>query len=74
MTNDGKGNFSLTDRESTVLALMCGPRRYRQIAQDLGISINTVHRYAAMFFRACNCHCRAELAELMQGRSGEKAA
>lgn len=74
MTNDGQGNYSLTSRESRALALICSGVRYSEVARQLGVTVNTIHRYASTFFRACDCHSRGELRELMARQTERKAA
>ena len=82
MTNDGRGNFSLSIRERQVLQLVCDGLKYRQVATALGMSENTVHRYVNSFFRAFNVADRQELASwvsqqpelISQGRARLKAA
>ncbi len=74
MKNDGKGNYTLSPREAQVLAMICDGRPYKHIAYDLGISTNTVHRHAASFFRACGCHDRESLCELLRLDRERKAA
>lgn len=66
MTNDGKGNFRLSPREQQVLRLMCDGLTYRMIGVSLGMSVNTVHRYAASFFRAFQLTDRSQLADFIR--------
>lgn len=55
----GKGPHALTDREMTALQEMAHGKSTRQIANDMGLSEDTVKTYLKQIFRKLGVHDRA---------------
>ena len=57
------GHDELTPRERTVLGLLAQGRAKREIAQELGVSFNTVHSHTKAIYRKLGVSSRHEAVE-----------
>jgi LuxR family transcriptional regulator, maltose regulon positive regulatory protein len=57
------GHDELTPRERTVLGLLAQGRSKREIAQELGVSFNTVHSHTKAIYRKLGVSSRHEAVE-----------
>lgn len=60
----------LTPREYEVLELLAKGLLYKEIADQLGVSHNTVHTFVRRIYEKLQVHTRREAIECLQGRSG----
>lgn len=56
--------YGLTERESEVMALLARGYTQKRIAEELGLSINSVQTYAKTLYRKLDIHSRQELIDL----------
>jgi len=56
-----KSGIALSERERRVLALVAEGLSYKQIADDLGVSVKSVETYRARLARKIGCSTRADL-------------
>jgi DNA-binding NarL/FixJ family response regulator len=52
---------NLTDRQLQTLSLLCSGKENKEIAKELGVSINTVGNYTNYLFQLFEVHNRVEL-------------
>lgn len=60
--------YSITDRESEVIALILRGRRYHEVADELFISIKTVKTHVYHVYEKTSCRGRMDLIRLLQFR------
>ena len=60
----------LSPREVEILRLLASGHAYKQIADGLGASINTVRTHIKRIYEKLHVHSRTEAIRLFQGRSG----
>ena len=61
-----KQRYSLTERECDVIALILRGRRYREVAEELFISIKTVKTHVYHVYEKTSCRGRVDLIRLLQ--------
>lgn len=57
--------YDLTQRECDVMRLLSKGYTQKRIAQDLGLSINSVQTYAKSLYRKMDVHSRQDLIDLV---------
>lgn len=62
------GLYGLSEREREVLALLAKGRGTPFVAEQLGLSQNTVKAYARSLYKKLGVHSREELMDLVEGR------
>lgn len=60
----------LTPREVEILRLLASGSAYKQIADDLGASINTIRTHIKRIYDKLHAHSRTEAVRLFQSRGG----
>lgn len=64
--------YGLTERELDIARLLGGGAAYKEIADELAISLSTVRTLAQRMYRRMNIHSRAELLGLLAGPEGDR--
>ncbi len=65
-------SFGLTRREREVMTLLAQGNTQKRVAEDLGLSLNSVQTYAKSLYRKLDIHSRQELIDLL-GKSGDSS-
>jgi len=60
----------LSPREMEILRLLSSGHAYKQIAEDLGASINTIRTHIKRIYEKLHVHSRTEAIRLFHGRGG----
>jgi DNA-binding NarL/FixJ family response regulator len=62
-TVKGQGADELSERENQVLALLSQGLLYKQAADEMGVSVNTLCEYVRRIYRKLQVHSRQEAIE-----------
>lgn len=71
--NNAQAAYGLTDRERDVLELLARGYTQKSIADELGLSLNSVRTYAKTLYLKLGVHSRQEVIELMNQKLGDKS-
>jgi DNA-binding CsgD family transcriptional regulator len=64
------GQAPLSPREAEILRLLAGGHTYKQIAGELGCSLNTIRTHIKRIYEKLHAHSRTEAVRHFQSRGG----
>jgi DNA-binding NarL/FixJ family response regulator len=70
---DGRALTALSPREVDILRLLAEGHAYKQVADGLSISINTIRTHIKRIYEKLHVHSRTEAVRLFQDRVGQSA-